>query len=70
MNAKHRPHLRRLGAAWLIGLFLLSGLLAAQSRGLKLIRAEDMRGWLEVLSAREFEGRNAIQSEWKMEHAA
>jgi hypothetical protein len=50
---------RRLGAVLLIGLFLLPGLLPAQSRGLKFIRAEDMRGWLEVLSAREFEGRNS-----------
>ncbi len=59
MNAMPRPRLRRFGAFCLIGLFLLPGFLAAQSRGLKLIRAEDMRGWLEFLSAREFEGRNA-----------
>ena len=32
---------------------------AAQSRGLREIRAADMKAWLEFLAAPEFEGRNA-----------
>lgn len=51
--------LRRLCGALLVGLMFLPGFVSAQSRGLKLIRAEDMRGWLEFLAAREFEGRNS-----------
>ncbi len=56
MNA---PCFRRLCGTLLIGLMLGPIFVSAQSRGLKLIRAEDMRGWLEFLAAREFEGRNS-----------
>ena len=49
---------RRLGYA-LASILLLAGSAAAQSRGIKLIRAEDMSRWLEFLAAPEFEGRNS-----------
>jgi len=45
------------GSACLI-LAMLAVPLAAQSRGLGLIRAGDMKAHLEFLAAREFEGRN------------
>jgi len=40
-------------------LSVLVGPLAAQTRGLKAIRAEDMKAHLEFLGAKEFEGRSA-----------
>ncbi|MCX6560434.1 MAG: M28 family peptidase [Candidatus Aminicenantes bacterium] len=54
-NSSHRC---RFGYGFAL-ILLLAGLAAAQSRGLKLIRAEDMSRWLEFLAAPEFEGRNS-----------
>ncbi len=49
----------RRAAAAIVGLALLSAGSSPSTRGQKKIRAEDMSAWLEFLSARELEGRNA-----------
>jgi len=56
----------RSGLAFALILFVLAGPLAAQSRGLKLIKAEDMRTWLEFLGAKEFEGRNSPSASYNI----
>lgn len=58
------PRLRQSIAVLMQVLILISYPLslpaASKSKGEKLVRAEDMKGWLSVLSSDEYEGRNTF----------